>query len=80
MNIVEGILRELLTMPKRGEYFPPEIISDCTDCEAYRVLTVRASNARDLNKYTDGISIAGRRIVHRKVGKNTWQIHTECNS
>lgn len=72
-----GIARELLTMPEPAEYFPPEVISDCTDADGYRVLTVRASNSRDVDKFTAGVSVAGRQVVCSKLGHHTWVIHTE---
>lgn len=74
---IVGILRELLTMPEREPYFKPEVLSDRKNSDGYRVLTVRACNARDLNRYTDGVSVAGRMIIHTHIGKNLWEIHTE---
>jgi hypothetical protein len=76
-RVLVGIARTLLTVPERAEWFPPEVLSDRTDADGYRVLTVRASNARDLNKFTDGVSVAGRQIVCTRIGPKTWQIKTE---
>jgi len=76
-RVLVGIARELLTLPEPAEYFKPEVIGDRTDADGYRVLTIRASNARDLNRFTDGVSVAGRQIVCTRIGPKTWQIKTE---
>ena len=74
---IVGIARELLTMPARAEYFKPHVFDQDTDPDGYKVLYVRASNSRDLDKFTAGVSVAGRQIVCSKLGKHTWKIHTE---
>lgn len=74
---IVGMVRELLTMPERSEYFKPEILSERVDQCGYKVYTVRACNARDVSRFTDGTTIAGRQIVHTHIGKHLWEIHTE---
>lgn len=74
---IVGIARELLTIPEREPYFKPEILSERLDACGYKVYTVRACNARDVSRFTDGTTIAGRQIVHTHIGKNLWEITTE---
>ena len=72
-----GIVLELMTMSPNPEYFKPFVIDQDTDEHGNKVLYVRASNARDLDKFTNGVSVAGRQTVCTKLGKHTWLIHTE---
>lgn len=72
---IVGIARELLTLPEPAEWFPPEIIGDRTGADGYRVLTVRASNSRDLDQFTGGVT--GRQVVCTRIDNNLWEIHTE---
>ncbi len=61
-----------MTMSPNPEYFKPFVIEEDIDGDGFKVLYVRASNARDVDKFTAGVSVAGRQTVCTKLGKHTW--------
>lgn len=69
---------ELLTIPSidpyRTKYEPPQVTGARTDGNGRTVLEVRADNARDVSKITEGVTVAGDvSIVHTRVGRKRWE-------
>jgi hypothetical protein len=81
MNLFKHLARaaaELLTLPDPypDPYEPPQITGTRQEgCNT--VIEVKAMNYRDVERLTGGVSVAGKQIVHTRVGRNRWEVHTE---
>jgi hypothetical protein len=54
------------------------VLEQYTDRAGFPVLIVQVSNARDVKKFTEGITLQGsNREIHTRLGPNKWKIHFE---
>lgn len=55
---------------------PSAVLEQWTDANGYTAYRV-SGTARDVSRYTDGVSVEGKRVVHERVGRNEWIVRVE---
>lgn len=74
----QRIVAELLTLKDPyPDIVIPHVIEEHRDENGYTVITVVANNYRDKIFGEFSGNVAGGRVAHTRVGRNTWEIHVE---